>query len=411
MADTIKLFITISVLVLLTRKKFNIGFSMMLAGILLTLLYVLAPYHILQIFYQSLTSPDTLELLFSLIFILILEHILTENDLIQKITGSMAVIIRDPRKNMAALAALVGTLPAPGGARFSCPMVREVNKALNMSPEDQSFINYWFRHVVEYFWPIYPAVLLTASMQKISVNILVLCLIPVGILSLVVGFKSGFKNISKPVIERKNITFQDLKLLLIHLLPFMIVGLLVFTGVKVPFALFITVAILMVLYKYNLTRALGALKAGMELNTILLVIGVMFFKQVIITTGSVERIPELSYVLGIPVWLILLIIPWFIGMVNGMASPTVVIAFSILGEMVGQGIPNLGYILLVFLSSFAGTRLSPAHLCILLTTEYFGSDYSKLFKRSLIPELVVLLFSVMWSSMIQYSIPWLKDII
>jgi hypothetical protein len=57
----------------------------------------------------------------------------------------------------------------PGGAIFSAPMVDELGNEHNLDPETKSVLNYWFRHVWEIYWPLYPGLLLAASMSSISI--------------------------------------------------------------------------------------------------------------------------------------------------------------------------------------------------------------------------------------------------
>jgi len=41
--------------------------------------------------------------------------------------------------------------------------------------------------------------------------------------------------------------------------------------------------------------------------------------------------------------------------------------------------------MLAYLSGFVGVILSPSHLCLILTNEYFGSDLMKVYKTLAIP--------------------------
>jgi len=40
--------------------------------------------------------------------------------------------------------------------------------------------------------------------------------------------------------------------------------------------------------------------------------------------------------------------------------------------------------MLAYVSGFIGVLLSPVHICLLLTNEYFGSDLSKVFSKYLL---------------------------
>ena len=58
------------------------------------------------------------------------------------------------------LPALVGLLPMPGGALFSAPLVDSVDSEKGIGGTLKAAVNYWFRHIWEYWWPLYPGVIL-----------------------------------------------------------------------------------------------------------------------------------------------------------------------------------------------------------------------------------------------------------
>ena len=56
--------------------------------------------------------------------------------------------------------AFLGFLPSLGGALFSAPMVENASRRYDMTPEQKTAINYWFRHIWEFANPIMPGLLL-----------------------------------------------------------------------------------------------------------------------------------------------------------------------------------------------------------------------------------------------------------
>ena len=77
-----------------------------------------------------------------------------------------------------ALPALVGILPMPGGAIFSAPLVEASRTSPHTQGEILAFINYWFRHIWEYFLPLYPAILLVSSLSGLSLPWIVIHHLP-----------------------------------------------------------------------------------------------------------------------------------------------------------------------------------------------------------------------------------------
>jgi integral membrane protein (TIGR00529 family) len=78
-----------------------------------------------------------------------------------------------PRLRLIFFPALIGLLPMPGGAIFSAPMVKAVSANMSLGNEDRAVINYWFRHVWEMFWPLYPGIILTVALADIPISALI----------------------------------------------------------------------------------------------------------------------------------------------------------------------------------------------------------------------------------------------
>jgi hypothetical protein len=88
--------------------------------------------------------------------------------------------------------------------------------------------------------------------------------------------------------------------------------------------------------------------------------------------------------------LILAVLPFLAGVMTGLTIAYVGITFPILMPLMGSGSLSLGLLALAFGSGFAGVMLSPVHLCLILTREYFNADMAKVYHRLWIPSALVL---------------------
>ena len=52
----------------------------------------------------------------------------------------------------------------PGGAVVSAPLVDQTRCDVELGARDKNLINYWFRHVWEVCWPLYPPLLYVATL-------------------------------------------------------------------------------------------------------------------------------------------------------------------------------------------------------------------------------------------------------
>jgi len=66
--------------------------------------------------------------------------------------------------------AAIGLVPMPGGALFSAPMVGQAVVEDNWAPAWKAAVNYWFRHILEYWWPLYRSSLRSPSSRSMPGN-------------------------------------------------------------------------------------------------------------------------------------------------------------------------------------------------------------------------------------------------
>ena len=57
-----------------------------------------------------------------------------------------------------------------------------------MNAADLSYMNYWFRHIWEYWWPLYPGILLITSIGGLNLWSLVLTALPMTIVAIIAGY-------------------------------------------------------------------------------------------------------------------------------------------------------------------------------------------------------------------------------
>ena len=84
--------------------------------------------------------------------------------------------------------AAIGLVPMPGGALFSAPLVGRTAQNSSNSPEWKAAVNYWFRHILEYWWPLYPVVIVTLSIFALQSWQFMLLQMPFTFVSLSAGY-------------------------------------------------------------------------------------------------------------------------------------------------------------------------------------------------------------------------------
>lgn len=188
MADLIKISLIFALILILLRKKFNIGLVMIIASCVLFLLYRMSFASVFGTGKNALLNPVTIKLVLALSFIRIFEMILREHAVLAEMMNAVKAIFKNRKIVTVSMPLLIGLMPSIGGAYFSAPMVAETTSDIKISPEEKGFINYWFRHPWECILPLYPGILLASAISKIELYHLITANLIYAALMLITGF-------------------------------------------------------------------------------------------------------------------------------------------------------------------------------------------------------------------------------
>jgi len=393
--EIIKLLVVIAVIIFLIRKKWNLGYIILLASLLLGLLFGLNPKEIGINFVQALIDPATSRLIGIIVLVYILGGVLRRVGSLRDLVDSLRGLVKDYRLILAFIPALLGLIPMPAGAIFSAPMVKEVGDRVVLTPEEGAFVNYWFRHIWEFVWPLFPSIILFAGILKVEIQEVILVQFPLTIATVIVGFIWEYKNLRKDttLINKKDILF-NLKKLFFGVWPILLIIILVL-GTKTDLLFSLAIVILSLIFlninKLNLNMLREIIGNDVDVNVVILIISIMFFKRMLQVSGGVEIIPEAFAKLGIHPFIVLFIIPFFVAMMTGIGTAAIGIGLPVLLPIIVQGEANLYYAMLAFTGSFAGVMISPMHLCLVVTKNYFKADMGKIYKILILPLIIVTL--------------------
>lgn len=388
MTDLIKIGIAFALIVFLLRKRWNLGLVMLLGAALLGILYRVGPLQQITVMVRSSLDMVTLNLIGGLVLIMALENVIRKRGLLKQMTDSLSRVARDRRITMAVLPSVIGLLPSAGGAAFSAPMVQEAAGEMEISPERRAFINYWFRHIWEYISPLYPGIVLAAAVTRLPIRDLLLSQLPLPLAVVGVGALFCFRGVPATRMHGER-SMQDVRSLIISLLPILasLVMVIIFK-IHLAIAMACIVAALFLIYRYSAKEIMTTLKESTSLNVILMVAGIMVFKGMLEASGAIEALPVFFKQSGLPSAVVVFALPFLVGLLTGLTVGFVGATFPIIVAMMG-GHPDPGLITFAFASGFAGVMLSPTHLCLLLTVQYFKADLANTYRLMYVPVLLV----------------------
>ncbi|WP_298432940.1 DUF401 family protein [Geobacter sp.] len=393
MADLLKTLTVLVVVVWLLRRRIYLGTVMVAGSLFLALLYLTPPLRFLSGVWTALASPESLEMTATLVFTMIMENILRTTGTLKRMVASLSELLPDPRLVMAAMPAMIGMLPSPGGAVFSAPMVREASARLALPADQKAMINYWYRHIWEYVSPLYPGIILVAGLCHIPYQRIVLANAPFALSVVFWGAFFCFAGIGKaPAATGKGTgRGRALRTFLAAIAPIMATLILVVVFRVNPVIAMGGVTLLLYAgHRYAPAAILTSLRESVSLKALFLVFGIMIFQETLRVTGALDGISRFFAASGLPLLLIITAIPFLAGLMTGLTIAFVGITFPILMPLMGGDPPSLGLLSLAFGSGFAGVMLSPVHLCLVLTREYFEADMTKVYHRLWVPQALVL---------------------
>ncbi|MDI9594559.1 MAG: DUF401 family protein [Atribacterota bacterium] len=390
----IKILIIFAFILVLIKKKLNIGLSLILASFLFWILFQIPLSKFFSIFPLGFFAYENTNLLLSVFSIMLLGNLLSNNGELVKLVQGIEERIRDSRLVSPALSALIGFLPMPGGALFSAPLIEASYSSNSLSSQLLTFINYWYRHVWEYFLPLYPVILMASTITGLSLAWIIIHHLPFTILALIGGWLV-IKN-QKPVPNAKTKTEpMPLKTFLRLFIPILIPVFVVLLNQPVWLGAAMGIVFCVFFHRMNLSTLSRLMFHRFSWAMMLDVVGVIFFKTVIIESGSIPILVDSFLSSHFPILIIGMAVPFLIALISGYSSAFIGIAFPIILPLFSEY--SIQQIFpLIFISGYAGITFSPAHLCLILTCRHFKSDLISTYRLLFFPFLLVFSWGVIW---------------
>ena len=372
---------------------------MLASGLFIWALRSASPISLLQAFYETFTLSRTYDIIFALYFVMCLEIELRLSGALTDMVKALRRTFSDVKILLAAMPAFLGLLPSVGGARFSAPIVEELSANIKISPEHKSAINFWFRHMFEFSSPIIPGMIMACSIAGVTFGEFISHLCWVTFLAIAVGWLVLIRPIKIPAAQKVSESAAEIRHerngLLLALMPVAAVFLVVVlfklnasiaTGAVVIAWVFVLAAVKRPVAAQKIF--LGAFDWKMSLN----ICCILYFIQLLSVTEVLGEIVSAFQASPLPIPVIIACVSFIIGILTGMSQGHVAIVMPIVAAM-GTGDLNLAGVAMAF--GVAGQMLTPTHVCLIVTVDYFKADLLGTLKPVLLGEILLLtIFSV-----------------
>lgn len=391
--------IAMLIIIVMLRKHIPIGPCMLTSGFFIWFMKASELHYLSQAFTETLSLPRTYDILFALYFVMCLEIELRTSGALAGMVQELQRIFSSTKVTLAVMPAFLGLLPSLGGARFSAPIVEEASKTLSISAEHKAAINFWFRHIFEFSSPIIPGMIMACNIVDVAYSDFIKHLCWLTVLAFATGWFILIRPIKTSAIQsaKENTTEQN------HNLQDLWLAL---SPVVITF-------ILVVFFNFNASVGMGAVTAGLflalrltnryvSLKEVVLgaldykmffnVLCILYFIQILTVTNVLNEIVTAFQSSPLPVPVIIACVTFIIGVLTGMSQGHVAIVMPIVAAM-QTGSLNLAGVAMAF--GVAGQMLTPTHMCLVITVDYFKANFFKTLKPVLLAEIIILtIFSI-----------------
>ena len=427
----IKLAAVFGCMLVMLRFRVSLWITVFTGCLLLALLAGLPAAQWLAVPLATATTPDLLILEVMLFGIMVLSGVQGATGQSRRLVESIERYVRWPRVRLVIFPAMVGFLPMPGGALFSCPMLEAASQGMNIPPRRKTLINYWFRHIWEVSWPLYPGYVLASSLLGLPLTTLMKYTFPLVIMAFCVGWFFLMRDIKVEKTEKKpgaldapgapcadeggkrgslgEIIYEALPLI-ITLAGAGIFGFILSVAApsapgQVSFIIsaFLGAGTAIWQGRGRMSRPLSKIAFSMDtLRMIMLMFTIYLFKDIISASGIIS---DISHIGGNKLFMVgmFILLPLFCGMLIGVMVGYVGACFPILLgiiEQTGMQEYTLPLLILALVAGNVGMLFTPLHICLVVTCEYFKVTFADILRGLSGPLVAQLCCGMAWSAVL-----------
>ena len=385
-------------IVVLLRFKVLIGPAILSGGLLIWLFESRSFEKLWIAFTETLTMQRTWDLLLCLYFVMCREVELRKSGSLHGMVVTLRNIFSSNKVTLAFMPAFLGLLPSLGGARFSAPIVQEASEGIAVDDEQKSAINLWFRHIFEFSNPLMPGVILACGIANVSIGdlidqvgwVTILCFV-LGWIFLIIPLKITDPEKATNTQHDRTIDWKSLVLAFGPIVTSFL--LIVAFNVQAALAMGLVVVAFIPLYFWfkRPISVKSVFTESLDKKLFFNVVCILYFIQLLTVIGTLDEIVSVFNNSSLPQAVIIACLSFIFGVMTGMGQGYIAIVMPIVALMAPGNIVLVG---IAMVYGMAGQMVTPTHLCILVTVEYFKCRLWKTIgKCGVLSLLMVLIFS------------------
>jgi len=374
MIQLVGLIVAFTLVVALISKRLNAALSILIGAMAVAISYGASVQDFILLSIQALQDPQTASLTLQVTVIGILGYCMKETKLIDDLIAGLRTILAT-KTLVAVIPAIVGLMPMPGGALLSAPLIDQEADKLKLTPERKVTVNITFRHIWFYVFPLSSTLILAAGLAGIGLYQLILIQIPSFVLSIALGYLLFIRQLDS---DRNPKAQRNYKVVIEGLAPILIAVALNLVGLQLAISVGLGVFSSLLMKRTRPLRAMKLLWEGVPWGPALSIVGVMIFRRVIEESKAIPLLFDILKEARIPLVIFASFFPLLIGAVSGLAIAGAGISIPFVLPLFGTSAPAL--VSIIVLSTYAGYYVSPLHLCLVLSNQYYKARIQHVYR-------------------------------
>lgn len=391
----IKMLLIFALVMTIVSKKLPIYAAISAGSILAWLLYGVSFPDGIAAVIGGITAWDTISLIFVVYVISLIQRMMLRRNAIDRARLAVSSLFNNRWVDCAAVPVFIGMLPTPNAAFIAGDIVK-ASAGDNLSNDEKAVVTSYFRHVSESFMPTYNSILTALVLSGVAAGDFLIAMLPIVAVIVVSGcfwllrakvpMKTGHASSGNKL---KNILD-----IFIGLWPILLIILLVVVfKFHVWFSSLVALIAYFIIHHFSFTEIKPLFREALQPSQYLNIITIMAFKELLAVSGAAAAMTEWFSTLPLPSFLVFAII-FFFGSV--ISSSTAMIVLCLPMAMVAVPGSPVALLALLMGVSYAAMQLSPTHLCLSLTADYFGISLGRLFKKTLPAVITTVIFTLLY---------------
>lgn len=414
---------SLGLILAVNRLAGNLTLSVLAGAICLAAVSGQTAASALEIAGARLVSPDSLYLMCVVFLVVWLSNQMARAGVMKDLVAAVRAKL-GKRHSMAVLPAVIGFLPMPGGALFSAPLVDECDADGTTAPLVKARANFWFRHIWEFWWPLYPGVLLALHLTGLEIWQLVLPGLPLSLVAAAGGYFFLLRKIDPGAARPAPVTAPQSLAGLLTPIGTVVGGYAIFRlsaeflpdGERLNRYLPMIFGVLLAMLTLEKWRPLKPrdwreiVWSGKTAGLVLIVAAVRVYGAFVESAppdgvSPIEIMKTEMAQFGVPAVALAMLLPFVAGVTTGLAVGFVGASFPVVIGLLGSAPPTderLAFAVLAYACGHMGQMLSPVHVCLIVTNEHFKIGLSASLRGLLAPALLVILAGLAGYAGIRY---------